>query len=121
MESLIEYWQFWALYAAFALAGWWCWDQLFFWIPAGSDWRRLAAVPGAVILFTPSPVSAQSDHLAPAVFVLILDVLSGVPPLTSASLLWLLGGCCAGMLILAIRQLLVRWLGRNPEQGKSAA
>ncbi len=46
MESLTTFAPYWALYLAFALVGYWCWNQLFFWLPAHSNWRRFLRVPG---------------------------------------------------------------------------
>ena len=115
MEGLIEYWPFWAVYFIFALSGYWCWQQMFFWLPRGSEWRRFLRVPGAVILFTPAPVAAGSSYFAPAVFVVLLDLMSGKNVLQSPALIWLLAACMLGMLILVIRSVLVRIRAADPE------
>ncbi len=115
MESLTTFAPYWALYLAFALVGYWCWNQLFFWLPAHSNWRRFLRVPGAVILFTPAPAAAGSAHIAPAIFVLLLNLLEGQPVLTEPALLWLLAAFCLGLLVQAIRQAIRRW--RQPESG----
>lgn len=110
MESLTTFAPFWALYLAFALVGYWCWNQLFFWLPAHSNWRRFLRIPGAVILFTPAPSAADSVHFVPAIFVLLLNLLEGQSVLAEPALLWLLAACCIAMLIQAVRQ----WLARLP-------
>lgn len=118
MESLIIFAPFWALYLGFAVVGYWCWNRLFFWLPAHSDWRRLARIPGAVILFTPAPAAEGSGHFAPAVFVLLLNLLEGQPIAEESALLWLLSAVCLGLLLQALRQVIARW--RQPEAGAAA-
>lgn len=108
MESIVLYWQAWLVYALFALLGLWCLDKMFFWLAKKGDARRLVLVLGAVVLFTPAPVSITKAHLAPAVYVLILDVLSGMNPLSSPAILWLLTISCIAVLVLALVQLLMK-------------
>lgn len=109
MEGLIPYAPYWLTYYAFACVGLWCWHRLFFWLPARSDWRSFFIMLGTALLFTPAPLSAQSTHFAPAIFVLILDLLSGISLAKSTSVLWLLSGFCFAMLFLAVKYLL-RWI-----------
>lgn len=107
MEGLIQYWPYWAMYLVFAVIGLWCWKQLFFWLLPDSEWRSFWTIPGAVLLFTPAPLALDSSYFAPAVFVVILDALSGKPVLSGAAVLWLLSGFCIGMLVLAVRHILI--------------
>lgn len=107
MQSLIDYAPFWLAYCAFALLGLWCWQRLFFWLPAKGDMRTLITIVGAVILFTPAPTSADSQHLAPAIFVLLLDALNGIKPQQSQAVLWLLSAACGVVFVVLIRKLLV--------------
>lgn len=102
MESMIAYWPFWALYFAFALAGWWCWNQLFFFLAKTPALQRLIIILGAVMLFTPAPVPHLNDHLAPAVFVVILRAMSGENLLHEMVITWFSLGVAAGLLVFLI-------------------
>lgn len=108
MESVMFDWQAWAAYAGFALVGLWCWDKLFFWLNKKGDARRLVQVLGAALLLAPVYVSNAESYFAPAIFVLILDLLGGMHPLSSPALFWLLATCCIGVLLLGLTQLLIR-------------
>lgn len=105
MQSLIEYAPYWLAYFGFAVLGLWSWQRLFFVLIKHAEVRKFITLLGAVMLFTPAPSSLDSQHFAPAIFVLILDVLGGVAPLQSASLIWLLAALCLGGFILAVRSL----------------
>ena len=58
MEGIIALAPFWLIYAVFAAVGYWCWQGLFFWLKRDSDLRRFFHMLGAVLLFTPAPISA---------------------------------------------------------------
>lgn len=118
MESLMHYAPYWLSYYAFACVGLWCWTKMFFWLAADSDWRRFLIMLGAALLFTPAPLSTSAGHFAPAVFVLLLDLLSGISLAKSTSLLWLLAGFCIAMLFLAFKYLL-NWI-KNKQTQESA-
>ncbi len=108
MEGINLYWQAWLVYVCLAFVGIWCWDKLFFWIAKDSDMRRLILVLGAVMLLTPATIDTAKAYFAPAIFVLILDVLGGMNPLSSPALIWLLSASCLAILILAIGQLVIK-------------
>lgn len=108
MESIGLYWQAWLVYVFFALLGLWCLDKMFFWLNKEGDARRLILVLGAVLFLTPAPVSAVKTHFAPAVYVLILDVLSGMNLLSSPAVIWLLAISCISVLALALGQMLIK-------------
>lgn len=111
MESINLYWQAWLAYVCFSLVGLWCLDRLFFWLPKNSDIRRLIIVLGAAVLLAPASISATSTteaYFSPAIFVLILDVLGGMHPLSSPALIWLLSVSCIAVLVLALGQLLIK-------------
>ena len=108
MESINLYWQAWAAYVFFALVGLWCWDKMFFWLAKEGDMRRLVLVLGAVLLLTPTFINDKDAFFAPAIFVLILDILGGIHPLSSPALIWLLVASCFGVLVLALGQLLIK-------------
>lgn len=104
MESINLYWQAWLAYCCLAVVGLWCWDKLFFWLAKGSDMRRLMLVLGAVLLLTPASINSSEALFAPAIFVLMLDVLGGMNPLASPALIALLAVSCIAVVALAIGQ-----------------
>lgn len=108
MQSIIEYAPFWLAYLGFAVLGLWCWQQLFFLFFKHRDIRSLVTVFGAALLFTPAPTTAESLHFAPAVFVLLLDALSGVAFANSPAVLWLLSATCLGVFVVALYRLFNR-------------
>src|SRR5690554_7036047 len=83
MEGMSNYWLVWLIYIGFGIVGVWCWDKLFFWLKKGGDMRRLAMMLGAVLLLTPAPIPETEGLFAPAIYILILDLLSGSSPLRS--------------------------------------
>lgn len=108
MQSLIDYAPFWLAYFGFAVLGLWSWQRIFFLLFKHKDIRSLITVLGAALLFTPAPASVDSQHFSPAIFVLLMDVLSGVSPLQSPALIWLLAAACIGVFAVAIIALSLR-------------
>ena len=109
MESLIAFSPFWLAYAVFAAAGYWCWERLFFWLDRNNDVRRFLHMLGAVILFTPAPISEGSSFFAPAFLVLPFTALASGMDEAMYAVSWFLGGLCVGLFILAVRQFF-RWM-----------
>lgn len=107
MQSLIDYAPFWAAYFAFALLGLWCWQKLFFFLPAKSTLKEITLIVGIVLLFTPAPSATESQYLAPAVFVLVFDLLSGVEVAASQAWLWYALSACLVIAIAIFKQLLM--------------
>ena len=106
MEGLMTYFPFWVGYLVFAALGVWCWNGLFFWLPKHSDVRRFVHMLGAVLLFPPAPVSPGSGFFAPAFVVFPFTILGSSLDDAMYVVGWFLGGLCAGVLVLAVRQLL---------------
>ncbi|MAS24988.1 MAG: hypothetical protein CMI08_07730 [Oceanospirillaceae bacterium] len=117
MEGIIALAPFWLIYAVFAAVGYWCWQGLFFWLERDSDLRRFFHMLGAVLLFTPAPISAGSSYFAPAFLVFPFTALSSSVQDAMYSLSWFLGGLCIGLMVLALRQF-IRWSANR--QGKPA-
>lgn len=76
MESLLSYSDAWLIYAIASLMGWWCWCGLFFWLSFFPFARHLFMALGAVLVFTPAPISAGSTLYAPAFVVTSFSFLS---------------------------------------------
>ena len=108
MEGMSNYWLVWLIYIGFGIVGVWCWDKLFFWLKKGGDMRRLAMVLGAVLLLTPAPIPETEGLFAPAIYILILDLLSGSSPLGSPALVWILVVRCIAAVALTIDQLILK-------------
>ena len=108
MEGMSTYWLVWLIYIGFGIVGVWCWDKLFFWLKKGGETRRLTMVLGAVLLLTPAPVPQSDGLFAPAIYILILDLLSGSNPLTSPALVWILVVSCIAVIALTIGQFMLK-------------
>ncbi|MDK2776469.1 MAG: hypothetical protein KYX62_02280 [Pseudomonadota bacterium] len=116
MEGLIQFAPFWLGYLVFAIVGYWCWEQLFFWLKRGGDVRRFLHMLGAVLLFTPAPVTLGSAYFAPAFIVFPFTLISSGMTDAMYAVTWFLGGLCVGLVILALRQMLV-WLRSRQTSG----
>ena len=106
MEGLIAYAPFWLGYLTFAAAGYWCWEQMFFWLRRDGDMRRFLHMLGAVLLFTPAPIAENSAYFAPAFVVLPFVAMSESMAAAQYVTRWLLGALFLGVVILSIRQLI---------------
>lgn len=114
MDGILQYLMFWLLYALFASVAFWCWRQMFYWLERGTDLRRFFHMLGAVLLFTPAPISDGSEFFAPAFVVFPFALLTnGLVP-AMYSLNWFLGGLSIGAVVLGIVQVTQR-ITRNSE------
>lgn len=111
MNGIEEYLSFWLIYLAFATVGYWCWQRMFFWLKQ-TDIKRLFLMLGAVLVYTPAPIAPDSDYFAPAFIVLPFSLIISRSAETSYALNWLLGGLCAGGIMLTVAQL-GYWLIRS--------
>jgi hypothetical protein len=92
MESLMfdEVMQ-WLAYAASALVCFWAWEKMFFWL-VHKDIKAIVRIFGAVLLFTPAPLTAESSHFAPAFIVILFRTfLENDAPILDAVIFMLLG------------------------------
>jgi hypothetical protein len=82
MESVASYYTYWAVYMAAALIGYWCWGRMAFWVAERGVVYHLYSAVGAVLIFTPLPVTGQEQTLAPGfvaiAFTFISEGFSGV-------------------------------------------
>ena len=83
MESLTDYYAFWAVYILAGLLGFWCWGKMAFWVKERGAAYHIYSAVGAVIIFTPVPVpDASIEVLSPGFiavpFALISDGLAGL-------------------------------------------
>jgi len=109
MDGLFQFAGFWLLYLAFATLAFWCWRRMFFWLERGSDVRRFFHMIGAVLLYTPAPITPESEFFAPVFVVLPFTALTSSVESAMYAVNWLIGGMVVGASALAIIQL-SRWL-----------
>lgn len=113
MEGLIQYAPYWLWYFAFACTGLWCWQTMFSFFKLGRDGESFITALGIVLLFTPAPL--DSTNFAPAIFILILEAISGNSLWGNAAILWMLAALCLAMLVVAARYAIIR-LKNNQQQ-----
>ncbi|WP_370314840.1 hypothetical protein [Thalassolituus sp.] len=77
MEGLNSYFAFWVIYLAAGTLGYWCWGKMAFWVTSRGLPYHLFSALGAVIVFTPVPVAAESSFLAPGAVVIAFSLISG--------------------------------------------
>jgi len=85
MESVADYYLYWAVYLLAAVAGFWCWGRIPFWVRNRGVAYHIYSAVGAVIIFTPLPVvSGAGQTLSPGFvalpFTLISEGIDGVTP-----------------------------------------
>ena len=83
MESLTDYYAFWAIYILAGLLAFWCWGKMAFWVKQRGVAYHIYSAVGAIIIFTPVPVpDASVEVLSPGFiavpFALISDGLAGI-------------------------------------------
>ena len=77
MESIMEYTNVWAVYLAAGLIGLWCWGRMAFWVKHYGVIYHLYSALGAVLIFTPVPVTMDSAaYLAPGFLAVAVALLS---------------------------------------------
>ena len=83
MESLTDYYAFWAIYILAGLLAFWCWGKMAFWVKQRGVAYHIYSAVGAIIIFTPVPVpDASVEVLSPGFiavpFALISEGLAGL-------------------------------------------
>lgn len=91
MESIMEYTNVWAVYLAAGLIGLWCWGRMAFWVKHYGVIYHLYSALGAVLIFTPVPVTMDSAaYLAPGFLAVAVAVLGQDQTLLSYYGIWYL-------------------------------
>lgn len=94
----------WLVYALSALACFWAWDRMFFWIRQ-KDAKAFVRILGAVLLFTPAPMDADATNHAPAFIVILFRTfLENNAPIFDA-LIYMLGGLFLGLILMSLLSL----------------
>lgn len=99
----------WLLYGVSALACFWAWDKMFFWIQQ-KDMKAMIRILGAVLLFTPAPLDMDSLNVGPAnyapAFIIILfrTLLENNSSILDA-VIYMLGGLFIGLILMSLLSL----------------
>jgi hypothetical protein len=94
----------WLAYAVSALVCFWAWEKMFFWL-VQKDMKAIVRILGAVLLFTPVPLTAGSSNYAPAFIVIFFrKFLENNAPILDA-VMFMLMGLFAGLLLMSILSL----------------
>jgi hypothetical protein len=105
MESLMfdEVMQ-WSAYAVSALVCFWAWEKMFFWL-VQKDIKAIVRILGAVLLFTPAPLTVASSNFAPAfVVILFRTFLENDAPILDA-VIFMLVGLFIGLFLMSLLSL----------------
>ena len=77
MEGIIEYKIFWAIYLTAGLVGLWCWGKIAFWVKTPGLFYHIFSAMGAILIFTPVPISIyMGQQLAPGFVVVAFTLIS---------------------------------------------
>jgi len=94
----------WLVYAVSALACFWAWDKMFFWL-VQKDMKSIVRILGAVLLFTPAPLTVEASNYAPAFLVIIFRTfLENNAPILDA-VICMLVGLFAGLILMSLLSL----------------
>ncbi len=107
----------WLVYAVAALACFWAWDKMFFWI-SQKDLKAIIRILGAVLLFTPAPLEGDMAlegglaGYAPAFIVIIFRTfLENNAPILDA-VMYMLGALYVGLIVMSVLSLFSFLLAR---------
>jgi hypothetical protein len=94
----------WLAYGASALACFWAWEKMFFWV-VQKDLKAIVRILGAVLLFTPAPLAVESSNYAPAFIVILFRTfLENNAPILDA-VIYMLVGLFAGLVLMSLLSL----------------
>lgn len=110
----------WIVYILSALACFWAWDKMFFWI-VQKDLKAFVRIIGVVLLFTPAPLEsiavdlegvnvnslmASDAHYAPAFIVILFRSLLEKNAEFLDAILFMLGGLLIGLVAMSLLSLI---------------
>ena len=104
----------WAVYGVSALACFWAWDKIFFWI-VQKDLKAIIRILGAVLLFTPAPLDPQLaetgvfngevSNYAPAFLIIIFRGLLENDSSFLDAIIYMLAGLILGLVLMSLLSL----------------
>ena len=105
MESLMfDVLTQWLVYAIAALACFWAWDKMFFWIKQ-KDMKAIMRILGAVLLFTPVPLEVDGGDFAPAFIVILFRTFLENNSVILDAVIYMLVGLFAGLILMSLLSL----------------
>lgn len=117
MQGMLNYSDAWLIYIAAGLMGWWCWYRLFFWLKPVPFLLHLALAVGAVLLFTPAPISVQSTQYAPASIITAFAILAkDYQSIGYVYFYWILSGFVVTVLLMLVYLLLYVFKKKAPKE-----
>ena len=104
----------WVVYGLSALACFWAWDKMFFWIKQ-KDVKAFVRILGAVLLFTPAPLDPMQavsglftgdvSNYAPAFIVIIFRGLLENDAIYLDAVIYMLAGLLIGLILMSVLSL----------------
>jgi hypothetical protein len=104
----------WVVYGLSALACFWAWDKMFFWIKQ-KDVKAFVRILGAVLLFTPAPLdpiqaasglfTGDVSNYAPAFIVIIFRGLLENDAIYLDAVIYMLAGLLIGLILMSVLSL----------------
>ena len=94
----------WLVYAVAALACFWAWEKMFFWINQ-KDFKAVVRILGAVLLFTPAPLGGEEGGYAPAFIVILFRTFLENNTSTLDAVIFMLSGLFIGLILMSLLSL----------------
>ncbi len=94
----------WFFYALSALACFWAWEKMFFWV-VQKDMKVIVRIFGAVLLFTPAPLDVEASSYAPAFIVILFRTLLENNTSILDAVIYMLAGLFIGLILMSILSL----------------
>jgi predicted DNA repair protein MutK len=104
----------WAVYGVSALACYWAWDKMFFWL-VQKDLKAIVRILGAVLLFTPAPLdpiqaeaglfNGEVSNYAPAFLVILFRALLEKNASYLDAVICMLVGLIIGLILMSLLSL----------------
>ncbi len=99
----------WGLYFVCALACFWAWDKMFFWLQQ-KDMKAIIRILGAVLLFTPAPLDStalevDASNYAPAFLVILFRSFLENNASILDAVIYMLAGLFIGLILMSLLSL----------------
>lgn len=99
-DALIQ----WLVYALAALACFWAWDNMFFWIKQ-KDFKAIMRIIGAALLFTPVPLEVDGGDFAPAFIVILFRTFLENNSVVLDAVIYMLVALLIGLVLMSLLSL----------------
>mgnify|MGYP000249369377 CR=1 FL=1 len=102
---MFNVWVQWLVYGLSALACFWAWEKLFFWVKQ-KDLKIIVRILGAALLFTPAPLDPEGTHYAPAFIVIIFRTFLETDTSIFDAVIYMLVTLCVGLVLMSLLSLI---------------